>query len=450
MSGTQRLVVVGGVAAGMSAASQAKRRQPDLEVVVFEQGRWVSYGACGMPYNIQDPQRAIDDLVVITPERFRSQRHIDVRINHRVEQIDLAGSRVRVQGPHGASWEGFDRLVLATGCRARLPGVAGERLPGVFALHTLDDAARIKEYLRRDDLRRAVIVGGGHIGLEMADVLTARGLAVTLLKRSPHLPPGYPDDISNLLRAELNNYGVEVRSGISLLGIEGDDRVRQVHTDQGRLPADLVLLAVGVEPNVELARAAGIRLGDSGAIAVAAGMATSAEGVWAAGDCAEAYHRQLRRGLFLPRGTTANKQGRIAGANASGADESFSGVLGTSVTKVFGLAVGHTGLLENQVAELGLQPAAVAIKASTRAHAYPEARQISVRLVFDPSSGKLLGGQIIGGEAVAKRLDVLAAAIQADWTIDDLAGLDASYAPPFAPVWDPLLVAANVARKQVR
>ncbi|RLB58273.1 MAG: NADH oxidase, partial [Deltaproteobacteria bacterium] len=288
MSAIHRLVVVGGVAAGMSAASQAKRRQPDLEVVVFEQGRWVSYGACGMPYNIQDPRRAIDDLVVITPERFRTQRHIDVRINHRVEEIDLAGSRVRVQGPHGDSWEGFDGLVLATGCRPRLPRVDGVRLPGVFVLHTLDDAARIKEYLQRDDLRRAVIVGGGHIGLEMADVFCARGLAVTVLKRSPSLPPGYPDDIGTLLRAELDKHGVELLSGITLLGIEGDDRVRQVHTDQGRLPADLVLLATGVQPNVELARAAGIQLGDSGAIAVSAGMATSATRVWAAGDCAEA------------------------------------------------------------------------------------------------------------------------------------------------------------------
>jgi NADPH-dependent 2,4-dienoyl-CoA reductase/sulfur reductase-like enzyme len=448
MSGN-RLLVIGGVAAGMSAASQARRRKPDLEVVVLEKGRWVSYGACGMPYNIQDPKRMIEDLVVITPERFRDERGIDLRLNTEALQIDLAGGRCRLRGPQGEGWLDFDSLVLATGCRPKTMDWPGLDLAGVFALHTLDQAGQIKDHLNRPDLRRAVVIGGGHIGLEMADVLTARGLAVTLVKPGTGLPSGYPDEISGVVRSELERYGVEVRTGVRIAGLEGDDRVRRVVTDGGALDADVVLVAVGVQPAVELARTAGVALGESGAIAVDAFMQTSADHVYAAGDCAEAHHLLLERGVFMPRGTTANKQGRIAGANAAGDRERFRGVLGTSVTKVFSLAVGHTGLMEAEAARAGFEPLVASIRAKTRAHSYPGARDILVRLVFNRPDGRLLGGQLVGGEGVAKRIDVLVAALAANWTVADLAALDLSYAPPFAPVWDPLLVAANQARKKV-
>ncbi len=442
-----KLVVVGAVAAGMSAASQAKRRRPEIEVEVFEQGRWVSYGACGMPYNIQDPARPIDDLVVITPERFLAERQIRVNTNHRVEEVDTAAGRVRVNDGKSSRWVGYDWLVLATGCSPQVPDVEGKDLSGVFVLHNLDHAAAIKDFLARHDPRRAVVVGGGHIGLEMAEVLTTRGLEVTVIKRSEAMPPGQPGEVTSMVRAELDKYGVRVVTGARLDGLEGRGRVERVVTDQGKLDADFVLIATGVKPNVELAEAAGIRLGGSGAIEVDEHQATSAERVWAAGDCSEAFHRLLGKGMFIPRGTTANKQGRVAGANVAGAKARFAGVLGTSVTKVFGLAVGNTGIDERQAASLGIEAAAVAVTTATRAHAYPGASRIMVRLVFDRASGRVLGAQICGGEGVAKRLDVVAAAIQAGWDVEELAGLDASYAPPFAPVWDPVLVAANQARK---
>ena len=450
MGDPERLVVVGGVAAGMSAASQAKRRLPSLEVIVLERGDWVSYGACGMPYNIEDPQRRIDDLVVISAERFRTERGIDVRTRHEVTRIDLAKREVEVR--HGSSERrvGFDRLVLATGCRPVHPDFAGLDLPGVFELHTLDQAAAIKAYLNDRDLRRAVVIGGGHIGLEMTDVLTARGLEVTLFKRSSALPSGAPPEISQWVTAECERYGVRIRTGDGVLGFEGQGGVRRVNTSAGPVDADLVIVATGVRPAVELAAGAGIALGESGAIAVDAFMQTSAEGVYAAGDCAEAHHLVLGRGAFVPRGTTANKQGKIAGANLVGAQERFRGVLGTSVTKVFGLGVGHTGLTEADAEAAGLEAQAVFIKARTRAHSYPGAKDIGVRLVFEPTGGRLLGAQLVGGEGVAKRLDVLVAAITAGWTVEELSGLDLSYAPPFAPVWDPVLVAANIARKKVR
>ncbi len=446
----ERLAVVGAVAAGMSAASQAKRRNPNLEVVVFDRGPHVSYGACGMPYNIQDPNRAIDDLVVISAERFRSERGIDVRTGHEVTEIDPGAGRLRVKRSQGESEFAFDALVLATGCRAVTPDWPGKDLPGIFALHTLEQATSIKRYLQDRSLRRAVVVGGGHIGLEMADVLASRGLAVTLMKRSSDLPSGYPEVISQLVQGELDRFGVKVMIGTEILGLEGAVRVEQVKTSAGPIPADVVILATGVKPEVDLARQAGIRIGACGAIAVDETMATSVPGVYAAGDCAEAYHRLLKRGVFMPRGTTANKQGKIAGANVLGAGERFPGIMGTSITKIFSLEVGHTGLMEQEANELGLEAQAIHIKARTRAHGYPGAKEILVRLVFEPLGGRLLGVQMAGGEGVAKRIDVLVAALSAGWSVDELAGLDLSYAPPFAPVWDPILVAANIAKKKVR
>ncbi len=447
---TNRLVVIGGVAAGMSAASQAKRRQPDLEVVVFEKGPWVSYGACGMPYNIQDPKRPIEDLVVISADRFRNERGIDLHTDSEVIDLDLAARTVTFETSQGDRRLEFDQLVLATGCRPKAPSFANMDLPGVFFLHTLKDAKSIKHYLAEQNPRRAVVIGGGHIGLEMTDVLVARGLAVTLLKRNDAVPTGYPEPVATLVREEIGSHGVELITGSRVTGFTGQGQVESVETDKGSLPADLVLVATGVEPVVNLATKAGIRLGTSGAIAVDDQLGTSAEGVFAAGDCAEAYHLLTGQGAFIPRGTTANKQGRICGANVVGAGQKFRGVLGTSITKVFDMAVGHTGLMEAEAQQAGFAPQAIQIKARSRAHAYPGAKDIHVRLVFDQSSGRVLGAQMAGGEGIAKRLDVIAAALQANFTVEDLGALDLSYAPPFAPVWDPILVAANIARKKVK
>jgi NADPH-dependent 2,4-dienoyl-CoA reductase/sulfur reductase-like enzyme len=444
----ERLAVVGGVAAGASAAAQAKRLRPELEVVLFERGPAVSYGACGMPYNLQDPARPIDDLVVFTPERLAAERGIDVRACSEVTELDLDRGALRVRRQESLSEFKFDRLVLATGARAIRPAWDGLALPGVFVLRTLAHAQALKRFLSDPAVRSVVVIGAGHVGLQMADVLCARGLAVTLLRRSPGVPSGYPPEISALVEQELARFGVQLRTGEQVLALEGDVRVRRVVTDRGALPADLVLIAGGVQPEVALAAQAGLRLGASGAIAVDDRLRTSAAGVFAAGDCAESYHLLLKRGVFSPRGTTANKQGRIAGANAAGADLRFRGVLGTSLTRVFSLAVGHTGLDEAAARTVGLVPFAETIRAGTRGRAYPGGKEITVRLVADRPSGRLIGAQLAGEEGVAKRLDVIVAAITAGFDLDDLAALDLSYSPPYAPVWDPILVAANQARKR--
>lgn len=452
MAKPQRIIVVGGVAAGMSAASQVRRRRPQAKVTVLERGDHISYGACGMPYNIEDPERPIEDLVVLSADEARGKRGIDLRLRHEVTGIDLAGGTVTAfdRDGGGERREPFDALVIATGARAlRLP-LPGFELAGVHVLRELGDGAALKTALERGP-RRAVVIGAGYIGMEMAHVLTARGLAVTVLERLPQLLPGWHPETVARVDEVLGAHGVERRTGVTVEGAEpgSDGRVAAVVTDAGRFGAELVLVAAGVRPNAELAAAAGLRLGDSGAIWVNQSQQTSHEAVWAAGDCAEAYHRVLRRNAWLPLGTTANKQGRIAGANITGAGERFRGIVGTAGFVVFELEVARSGIGEEEARREGFDPVAVTIRQRSRAHGYPGGSPVQVRLVADRETGLLLGGEIVGREGAALRANILAAGLAAHMTVGDLQGLDLAYAPPFAPVWDPVLVAANQLAKEV-
>ena len=447
-----RTIVVGGVAAGMSAASQIRRRRPETKVTVFERGNYISYGACGMPYNIEDPDRSIEDLVVLSAEEARSQRGIDLRLRHAVTGIDLARGAVTVKDLDNDQEldEPFDALVLATGGRAvRLP-LPGFDLPGVEVLRELGDGAAIKKILE-DEPRKAVIVGAGYIGMEMAHVLTARGLEVTVLERLPQLLPGWHEETVAVVEETLTGHGVDFHTGITVEGAEAgpDGRVAAVSTDGGRYDADLVLVAAGVRPNVELASSSGLRIGDTGAIWVNQHQQTSHDQVWSAGDCAEAYHRILRRNVWIPLGTTANKQGRIAGANVLGVGQRFRGIVGTAGFVVFDLEVARSGIGEEEAAAEGFDPVAVSIRQSSRAHGYPGGVPIQVHLVADRETGLLLGGELVGREGAALRIDILAAALAGHMTVADLQNFDLVYAPPFAPVWDPVLVAANQLIKKV-
>ena len=445
-------MVVGGVAAGMSAASQIRRRRPDTQVTVLERGAHISYGACGMPYNIEDPERAIEDLVVLSPEKARSERGIDLHLNHEATGIDLDQMVVTVADLEGGGerHEPFDAMVIATGARAaRLP-LPGFDLPGVEVLRELGDGARIKKALENGP-RRAVVIGAGYIGMEMAHVLTARGLEVTVVEKLPQLLPGWHEETVAVVGETLASHGVEVHTDTAVEAAEAgaDGRVSAVVTDQGRFEADLVLVAVGARPNAELAAAAGLRIGDTGAIWVSQNQQTSHPAVWAAGDCAEAYHRILRRNAWIPLGTTANKQGRIAGANIAGADQRFAGIVGTAGFVVFDLEVARSGLDEVQARTEGFDPVAVTIRQGSRAHGYPDGSPVQVRLAADRETGLLLGGEVVGREGAALRSDILATALAAHMTVADLQNLDLVYAPPFAPVWDPILVAANQLIKKV-
>lgn len=443
-----RIAVIGGVAGGMTAAARAKRRSPGSEVVVFERGRYVSYSACGMPYNIGTSERSIEELVVMTPERLRAERGIDVRLIHEVVGIDALGHRLSVRdlATGAAADEPYDRLVIATGASPAKPPLPGVDLPGVFFLRSLEDGALIKDHLSRARPRRAVIIGAGYIGLEMADVFRSLGIEVVLLEKLGQIAAGYEPEIVALVEQELDGHAVRVEAAIGIHEIARAPGGLEVRTDRGAFSSELVLVATGVQPNVSLAVAAGVALGPTGAIAVDDHMRTSLPDTFAAGDCAEAHHLVTGAPAYIPLGTTANRQGRIAGANAAGADERFGGIVGTAAFKVFELEVARTGLGAAEVASLGLDAVKVPSAHRGRARGFYGSRVVRTVLFAERTTGKLLGAQM-AGDTAAKRIDVFATALHAGMSVEQIERLDLTYAPPIAPVFDPILIAARVASK---
>ncbi|HEM62603.1 MAG TPA: NADH oxidase [Chloroflexi bacterium] len=435
----------------MSAAARARRLDPDLEIVAYERSGYVSYGSCGLPYLISLVVPEPEDLVVRTPEQFGKQG-IETHTHHEVTSIDVSQQTVKVKDlDEGREFTvPYERLVVATGGVAVEPPMPGTDLEGVFSLRTVEDGIEVNRFLAENSPRRAVVIGAGYIGVEVAESFVERGLETTLLSRPAQVLAGFDPDMAIKMQTELERNGVKVSVDDTAQGIEGDStgRVRAVVSSQGVYEADIVMIAAGVRAESGLAKEAGIELGTKGTIAVDEGMRTNVPGVFAAGDCAETYHLLLGEPSYLPLGTTANKQGRVAGTNAAGGNATFGGVVGTTITKAFGLGIAVTGLTEKKAGELGRPHATVTIEHGTRAHYYPSPGRIHIKLVWDPDTGTLLGAQIAGPVLEAKRIDLFAAAVHHGMTIEELQGLDLSYAPPFAPVWDPILVAARVAMKE--
>jgi NADPH-dependent 2,4-dienoyl-CoA reductase/sulfur reductase-like enzyme len=446
----ERLVIIGGVAAGMGAAARARRRDPHLEIVAFEKTGYVSYGSCGLPYFVGGVVKNASDLIARTPEQFAKQ-NIEARTHHQVQAIDSTNRQITGRDlDQGRDFTvAYDKLVIATGGTAIKPPIPGVNLEGVFVLRNVENGIAVKDFISKERPRRVVIIGGGYIGVEVAEAFVTLGLETTMLNKPPQVLDNFDPDIARLMQEELERNGVKVSVGDTALGIEGprEGRVRMVVSQQGRYEADLVLIGAGVRAESLLAKEAGIALGAKGAIAVDEGMRTNVPGVYAAGDCAETYHALLQAPAYVPLGTTANKQGRVAGTNVAGGEAVFEGVVGTAITKAFELGVAVTGLTEKAAGESGIPAQAVTIKHGTRAHYYPSPGRIHIKLVWNPEDGKVLGAQIAGPVPEAKRIDVFATALHHALTIKDLQRLDLSYAPPFAPVWDPILVAANVAAK---
>jgi NADPH-dependent 2,4-dienoyl-CoA reductase/sulfur reductase-like enzyme len=441
----QRLVVVGGDAAGLSAAAQARRLRPadDLEIVVLEQGPEVSYSACGIPYWVGGLVEDRDALIARTPDQF-AERDIAVRTGTRAEGIDLAAGKVVTAGGERL---GYDTLVVATGGTPIRPPIPGLDADGVHGVHRLADGADIRAAIDAG-AKRAVVLGGGYIGLEMAEVLQTRGLEVTVVLADP-LPMAQLDrDMGERVCAAMGDMGIDVQPNqpVREIEVDADGVARAVRTDAGSYDADLVVLGLGMGPDVSLARAAGLQLGVTGAVDVAPTQRSrSHPEVFAAGDCAQTFHRITGEAIHVALGTHANKQGRVAGAVIGGRPARFAGVLGTAATKVGDLEVARTGLCTTQAEEGGYDFRTEMIESSTRAGYYPGAAPIAVKLVTERRSGLLLGAQVVGGPGSAKRIDVLATAIWAGMTADQLAGSDLSYAPPFSPTYDPVVVAARVA-----
>ncbi len=444
---TERLVVIGGDAAGMTAAATARRRVPadQLDIVAFEKGNYTSYSACGIPYLIGGLVPDVDALIARGPDEHR-RRGVDARTGHEVLAIDTDRRRVLVRrGADGVeSWEGFDQLVIATGSTPRRPALPGVDAVGIFGVQTLDDGLAVRAASDADDARHAVVVGGGYVGLELGEALVRRGLSVALVESEPQPMSTLDPEMGALVADALRSVGVEVYVGERVEGFDTDaGQVTGVQTSARVLPADLVILGLGVDPNSGLARDAGIPVGTSGGITVDDHVRAGVDGIYAAGDCSESFHRVSRRPVVVALGTHANKQGRVAGINASGGDAVFPGVLGTAASKICKYEVARTGLNEREATAAGFDAVAVSIDSTTRAGYYPDAAPIRVRVVAEQGTGRLLGAQIVGEEGAAKRVDVLAAAIWNDMTVDEVASMDLSYAPPFAPVWDPTLMAAR-------
>jgi NADPH-dependent 2,4-dienoyl-CoA reductase/sulfur reductase-like enzyme len=417
-----RLVVVGGVAAGLAAASRARRVDPGLEIVVLEKGARISYGACGLPYLIEGSVRSIDDLVVYTPEFFERERDIRIRtscevaaIRHGQREVALtSGERLR-----------YDALVWAAGARP----ASRPNDPRVFCLHTDADALRLDAHLREKKPRTAAVIGGGYIGLEMATSLRARGLAVTLHCEAPHFLHWDAAWLTEAIRARLQRSRVEVHLSSAV-------------RDPASLRQDIVLTAVGLKPNVEIPQEAGCAVGRSGALSVSDRMETSVRGIYAAGDCCEVNHLVSSRPVWIPLGTTAVKTGRVAGANAAGRRERFEGVVGTSIVRIAGLAVATAGFSESQARREGFQPVSAKVEARERPK-YFRGRPLTVELVADRTTGRLVGAAIAGDDGVLARINPVAAALASGMRVEQLATLDLAYAPPYSPVMDPLLLAAS-------
>jgi NADPH-dependent 2,4-dienoyl-CoA reductase/sulfur reductase-like enzyme len=445
MANNQRLVVIGAVAAGTTAAAKAKRTNPDLEVVLLERDAHISYGACGLPYFISGVIANVDALIAWTPAQFREQG-VDIRVRNEVLAIDTANRKVHVADLDGARDYSlqYDSLVIATGAMPFTPAVPGRELPGVYSLRTLTDGVTLRDDLRAKPPRSVVIVGGGSIGLEMAEAFRALDLQVTIVEMAPQLLVYLDDEMSQLVREEVERNGVQVRLNDGLVRFEGEGRLQKVITQQGEVAADLALVAIGVRPNVRLAEQTGIHLGGGKAIAVDSQMRTNFEGVFAAGDCADALHQVTGERVYIPLGSTANKQGRVAGSNAAGMACTFEGVAGTAVVKVFGLEVARTGLTVREAKAKGIDAQSTLIHTNDCARYYPGATELHIQLVLDPASRRLVGAQLIGAKGAAKRVDVLAAALYGKMTVDDLIHVDYSYAPPYAGALDATLIAANV------
>ncbi len=456
-----KVVIIGGVAAGPKTASKIIRLTPDADIAVVEKGSLLSYAGCGLPYYVsgevkeqkhlmETPAGAVRDSAF-----FQNVKNIKVHNNTEALEVDRAGKRVRVKSSKTGeeSWLSYDKLVLATGASPVIPRLSGIDKKNVFTLHGVHDAEGIKAILAEGKAQDVVIIGGGLIGVETTEALAAHGCRVTVVEMLPQILNMLDWEIAQLVEQHLESKGVRVMTATKALALEsrhGDGEcVTHVQTDKGDLPADMVILAIGVRPNVTLARKAGLSIGEkTGALCVDDHMRTSDPDIYAAGDCVECTDRLTGRPCFVPLGSTANKQGRVAAVNICGGNETFPGILGSTVCKVFDFCVARTGLTETGALSAGYEIVTSMAPGPDKAHYMPQSKPLLLKLVADKETGRLLGVQATGPGDGAKRIDVAATAISAGMTLDDIANLDLAYAPPYAPAMDNLITATNVARNK--
>ncbi len=441
-----RLVIIGGSDAGISAGLRAKELDPECVVTIVVADRFPNYSICGLPFYLSGEVQDWHTLAHRTIEEITGAG-IALVLGAVVQDVDAAGHRISIIDADGQGRSlHYDRLVIATGATAVHPPLVGLDLPGVYRLRFMADAFAVHQYLEARAPRSALIIGGGYIGMEMADALTRRGLAVTVAEHGASVLKTIDASFGSLVNAELVRHGVRVETGVRIERIDQEGtQLRVAGSNAFQTTADLVLLAVGVEPRSDLARAAGIEVGERGAIRVTRRMETNLPAIYAAGDCVETWHHLLGRPTYLPLGTTAHKQGRIAGENAVGGIREFAGTLGTQVVKVFDLVVARTGLRDDEAAQAGFDPFTVEVTTWDHKVYYPGAHEVRIRVTGDRETGRLLGAQMIGHvhAEVAKRIDVFATALFHGMRVEELNDLDLSYTPPVSSPWDPVQMSAQ-------
>ena len=457
MSDGFRVVIVGGVAAGPKVASKIIRLRPDANVTVVEKGELLSYAGCGLPYYVSGVVKEQKELmctpigVVRDPIFFRNVKNFHALNQTEALEVDRQNRRVRVRAVINGddSWLAYDKLVLATGAVPVVPPIPGVELDNVFTLHGVHDAEGIRAALAEGKARDVAIVGGGLIGVETTEALAEHGCRVTIVEMLPQILPILDWEVARLVERHIESHGVKVMTNSKVMSFEGDGRIQRVVTEKGAFPADLAILAIGVRPNVDLARNAGLEIGETGGIQVNDHMQTSDPDIYAAGDCVEVQDLLTGEPSYVPLGSTANKQGRVAAVNVCGGDEQFPGVIGSTVCKVFDYCVARTGLTERVARELGYEIVTALAPAPDKAHFMPTARPLFLKIVVDADTRRLLGAQATGPGDGSKRIDVAAMAITAGMTVDQVANADLCYAPPYAPAMDNIITAANVARNKL-
>jgi len=453
VNGNRRIVVIGGTACGPKAAARARRCDPGARITIIEQGAGVSSATCGFPYYVSGVIEKRSSLLVRGPDYFKKVMNIDVLLQTRAQKIDVAARAVEVINleTQKISKLEYDKLVIATGSVPLVPDIEGKHLGGVFTLSRLEDAEAIKNFVTLHKLKKAAIIGAGFIGLEMAEAFATLGIEVTVVEALNWVMPAFFDfEIAAHLEKHLRSNGVKVYCGQRVTGLQGDKQglVCMVTTTDGSLETQLVLLAVGTRPAVQLARDAGLVIGERGGIVVNEYLQTNDPDIYAGGDCVENIHRLTGKKVLVPLGSTANKHGRVIGTNITGGSDVFPGVLGTGIAKVFEFNVGRVGLTEPEARVSGYTVATSLVLGNEHAAYYPGSKQFLLKLIADKNGGRVLGGQMVGLGDVSKRLDVLATALSFGATVNDLANLDLAYAPPYNAALDPLHHAANTLRNK--
>lgn len=447
-----RFLIIGGDAAGMSAASKAKRRMPELEVVVLERSRDVSYSACGMPYNIAEPGTGIEELVVRSADTFINKSHIDLRLDHNAESIDPAAKVVSGMGADQKPFTlTYDKLLIATGAAPVMPEIPGLNHEGVFPLKSLDHGRRIKHFIGAKNVQKAVIIGMGYVGLEMCEALRAREIEVTMVKPGPIFLPWMNPELAEVVALEAKKHSVVMHSGQAIDSIVAHNGPGSmlVRCDTVDFDADMVIVASGVRPNSEIAMDAGLVTGISGSISVDDQLKTSNPDIYSAGDCADAIHLVTGERCWIPLALRANRAGWAVADNVCGVKTRLDGVVGTAVFKFFDLEIARTGLTSREAKAAGFDPVEVVVKNSSKAHAQKGSTTIYTAMTGDKKTGRLLGVQMVGQQGVAHRINAPAVALHNRMDVKGFFQIDFAYAPPFGPVWDPLLTAANQLLKKL-